>query len=84
MVDSVYELLSLRARVFVVRKGTQAIAGGFTLGYRGSIEVPWASSLREFRSICPNYLLYWAMIEFAIAHGFDQFDFGRLQAWRQR
>lgn len=66
-----------RARVFIVRKGTQAIAGGFTLGYRGSIEVPWASSLREFRSICPNYLLYWAMIEFAIAHGFDQFDFGR-------
>ncbi len=66
-----------RARVFIVRKGRQAIAGGFTLGYRGSIEVPWASSLREHRSICPNYLLYWTMIEFAIAHGFDQFDFGR-------
>jgi FemAB-related protein (PEP-CTERM system-associated) len=66
-----------RARVFVVRTGTTSVAAGISLAYRGSIEVPWASSLREYRTICPNYLLYWTMVEFAIANGFDQFDFGR-------
>lgn len=66
-----------RARVFMVRKATTSVAAGISLAYRGSIEVPWASSLREYRTICPNYLLYWTMVEFAIAKGFDQFDFGR-------
>ncbi|MBI1875769.1 MAG: FemAB family PEP-CTERM system-associated protein [Acidobacteria bacterium] len=66
-----------RARVFVVRKGTMAVAAGISLAYHGSIEIPWASSLRDYRTICPNYLLYWTMVEFAIARGFEQFDFGR-------
>ena len=39
--------------------------------------VPWASSLREFRHLCPNMLLYWAMLERAIAMGLTTFDFGR-------
>lgn len=66
-----------RARVFVVRKGRTPVAAGISLAYRGSIEVPWASSLREYRTNCPNYLLYWTMLEFAIDQGFEQFDFGR-------
>jgi hypothetical protein len=39
--------------------------------------VPWASSLREFRSLCPNMLLYWAMQERAVLDGARTFDFGR-------
>jgi serine/alanine adding enzyme len=41
------------------------------------LEVPWASSLRAHRDRCPNNLLYWSMIRWAIAQGFTVFDFGR-------
>ena len=40
-------------------------------------EVPWASSVREYNALCPNHVLYWSMIQSAIADGCDTFDFGR-------
>jgi hypothetical protein len=39
--------------------------------------VPWASSLREFFSLCPNNLLYWEMIRWGCENGYQRFDFGR-------
>ncbi len=48
-----------------------------TIGYRDAVENPWASSLREHRSLNPNMLLYWLMIRDAIARGYRVFDFGR-------
>jgi drug/metabolite transporter (DMT)-like permease len=43
----------------------------------GLVLVPWASSLRAYRHLCPNMLLYWTMMEGAIGGGFRVFDFGR-------
>jgi FemAB-related protein (PEP-CTERM system-associated) len=65
------------ARVHVVRLGARPIAAAITIGHRRAIENPWASSLREYRPLCANMLLYWAMIERAIADGYRVFDFGR-------
>ena len=65
------------ANVFVVEHGGASVGGAITLRYRDTIEVPWASSLREYRQYCPNNLLYWRMIEHAIASGATTFDFGR-------
>ena len=28
-----------------------------------TIEVPWASSIRDYNALCPNHLLYWSVIE---------------------
>jgi hypothetical protein len=39
--------------------------------------VPWASSLREHRHRCPNNILYWEAMRWAIAGGAREFDFGR-------
>lgn len=66
-----------RARVFVVRHDGRPIAAGISLRFRETALNPWASSLREFRHLCPNMLLYWAMIERAILDGVTVFDFGR-------
>ncbi len=65
------------ARVWVVRQGTTALAGGIALSWRDTVLVPWASSLREYRHLCPNMLLYWAMLERAATEGYRVFDFGR-------
>jgi FemAB-related protein (PEP-CTERM system-associated) len=61
----------------VVRLGGTPVAAGIAVGYRDSIENPWASSLREHRALCPNMLLYWTMIGEAIRRGYRVFDFGR-------
>ncbi len=39
--------------------------------------VPWASSLREYFSKCPNNLLYWEAIQYGCVRGCKWFDFGR-------
>jgi FemAB-related protein (PEP-CTERM system-associated) len=66
-----------RARLHVVRHDGRAIAGAVTIRFRDTVIVPWASSLREFRHLCPNMLLYWAMLERATTDGLRLFDFGR-------
>jgi serine/alanine adding enzyme len=65
------------SQVFSIRLGGRPVAGGLTIGYRRSVENPWASSLREHRALNPNMLLYWSMLQDAIRRGYGQFDFGR-------
>lgn len=42
-----------------------------------SLEIPWASSLRQYNRLSANMLLYWESIKFACINGHAQFDFGR-------
>jgi FemAB-related protein (PEP-CTERM system-associated) len=65
------------AAVCVVDSGDRTVAGAIALSHRDGVEVPWASSLREYRSQCPNYLLYWKMLEHAVDTRCSSFDFGR-------
>ena len=53
------------------------MASSLTFAWRDSVEVPWASSLRKHRDKSPNNLLYWEMLQQAIADGRRVFDFGR-------
>ena len=66
-----------RARICVVSHNGRPVAGGFTLRLNRTTLVPWASSLKAYRQMCPNMLLYWSMIEQAINQGAQVFDFGR-------
>jgi len=65
------------ASVLVVEDGAMPVAAGIALEHRDTIEVPWAGSLAEYRSKCPNNMLYWEAIRHAIARGCRRFDFGR-------
>jgi len=64
-------------RLFVVYKDTRVAGAAILVTYKGSAEVPWASSRREFLQHCPNNLLYWEMIRYACRQGLQKFDFGR-------
>lgn len=66
-----------RTRVVVVRRRSAAVAAGLTYRSGPTVEVPWASSLREFNALCPNHLLYWRVIESAVGDGCQTLDFGR-------
>jgi FemAB-related protein (PEP-CTERM system-associated) len=75
--DETLRLFPGDARVHLVRHGGRAVAAGIAIRFRDTVLVPWASSLRAFRHLCPNMLLYWKMLEQAVADGARVFDFGR-------
>lgn len=52
-------------------------ASGFLLGFKDTMEIPWASSLRSYNHYSPNMLLYWSVLTFAAEKGYGIFDFGR-------
>jgi FemAB-related protein (PEP-CTERM system-associated) len=70
-------LFSNELQVYVVRAGHVPVAAAIALGFQGTVIVPWASSLREYRQHCPNMLLYWTMLENATRRRVRTFDFGR-------
>jgi FemAB-related protein (PEP-CTERM system-associated) len=53
------------------------LASGFLVEFKGVVEIPWASSLREYYRQGPNMLLYWMALQFSCERGAKVFDFGR-------
>ncbi len=66
-----------RVRFVVVRLKGEPVAAGLTYRTGGQVEVPWASSVRDYNALCPNHLLYWTVLEAAVADGCTLLDFGR-------
>lgn len=64
-------------RVTLVRDGQRTVGGLISLFFKRTMLVPWASSLREYFSKCPNNLLYWDAILDGCKRGCVEFDFGR-------
>lgn len=65
------------AFICVVYNKKEPVAAGFLIGFKETMEIPWASSLREYNRLAPNMLLYWSVLSFAIERGYHLFDFGR-------
>jgi FemAB-related protein (PEP-CTERM system-associated) len=65
------------SRIAVVDYQGMAVAAGFLIGHRGRLEIPWASTIRDFNRLAPNMLLYWKVLEWACQNGYQEFDFGR-------
>jgi FemAB-related protein (PEP-CTERM system-associated) len=64
-------------RLVLVRYGATTVAGAVCMWFRDTVLVPWASSLRAYRSRCPSNLLYWEVIRSACDKGVRWLDFGR-------
>ncbi|MEX2475902.1 GNAT family N-acetyltransferase, partial [Marinobacter sp.] len=61
----------------VVRVDNHAVGCAFLTGYRGRMEIPWASTLRSHNHTGVNRAMYWHILQFAIERGYGVFDFGR-------
>jgi FemAB-related protein (PEP-CTERM system-associated) len=75
--ESVLRICGDAARIAIVRIGGRAVAAGMVLRHGRTLEIPWASSLREANRAGVNMLLYATVIEHAVATGVAVFDFGR-------
>ena len=73
----IFKYLGVNTKIGIVYHYDIPVAGGIIIIFRDTIEIPWASSLREYNRLSPNMLLYWSFLEFAGNKGFKFFDFGR-------
>lgn len=64
-------------KIAVVSLEEQPVAAGFLVGFRNTLEIPWASSDRRYARIAPNMLLYGSVLRYACEQGYRIFDFGR-------
>lgn len=65
------------ARIVLIRIKGKAAASGFLMGYHDKLEIPWASTKRQYNPYSVNMLLYWEVLKYAIEHDYKKFDFGR-------
>jgi FemAB-related protein (PEP-CTERM system-associated) len=65
------------SRIIAVYLEGKPVAAGLVVRFRDIVEIPWASSIRDYNSLCPNNLLYWEALQHALRIGCSRFDFGR-------
>ena len=75
--EEVLRVFPDNAHVHVIRLQDTPVGAAVTYHAGGMMEMPWASSVRDYNSLCPNHLLYWSIIQFAAATGHAVLDFGR-------
>jgi len=63
--------------IIVVYHRGNPVGCAFLLGFRGRLEIPWASTLREVNTMGINMFMYWEVLKYAIQQGYKTFDFGR-------
>ena len=64
-------------RLVIIRLENKPVAAGFLIGHRDTLEIPWASTIRDVNPLSMNMLLYWEVLKYAIDNRFRLFDFGR-------
>ena len=65
------------AKICVAYLDNKAVATGFVVGWKNTLEIPWASTLRKANKYNVNMFLYWNILQLAIELGYENFDFGR-------
>jgi serine/alanine adding enzyme len=74
---NILEVFPDSTRIFAVYHETRMIAAGIGSWFRNTLGILWASSISDYKMLCPNNVLYWEAIRFARDKGFNRLDFGR-------
>lgn len=65
------------ARCLVIHSKDTPVAASLVFASGDTLCNPWAASLRRYRPVCANMLLYWLMLCHGVRRGCTRFDFGR-------
>ncbi len=74
---AVFDFFPANVFICMVYHRRTPVAASLVFRFKNSLANPWASSLREYRHLNSNMLLYWQMIRFACNLGVEVFDMGR-------
>ncbi len=75
--DEIFQSFETNASLGIVYIKGKPVAAGLLLFDGDTMEIPWASSLREYNRLGVNMLLYWNVLSEAVHIGATWFDFGR-------
>jgi serine/alanine adding enzyme len=75
--ENILNVFHSNSNIILVRLDESPIGGAIAIYFKDTMEIPWASSLREFFPLCPNNLLYWRALEYGCSKGYKYFSFGR-------
>jgi FemAB-related protein (PEP-CTERM system-associated) len=75
--EAVAKHLGDRAEFYVVRDGRALVGGALLFWTNGTAMNLHTVALHRYNPRCPNYALYWKMIEESCARGCARFDMGR-------
>jgi FemAB-related protein (PEP-CTERM system-associated) len=75
--ETVLEVFRDSVHVLLIRYSDQDIGAAIVIEFKGTLAVPWVSSLRAHFALHPNDLLYWEAMKLAQERGHRRFDFGR-------
>ena len=67
----------INALLVVVYVDQKPVATGFLVGYKGMLEIPWASTIKQANTMNANMWMYRQILGYAIREGYQFFDFGR-------
>ncbi len=67
----------LDTRLAIVYHENRPVSCAFLIAYKGTMEIPWASTIRKANPLNANMFLYWNVLSAAIEAGNSHFDFGR-------
>lgn len=65
------------AEIVIAEWNNWCIGGLFRIRWGGTMSIPWASTLRDYRNHCPNNAIYWDTVTTAFRLGCASIDFGR-------
>jgi FemAB-related protein (PEP-CTERM system-associated) len=74
---SILDSMPARTDLITVFLDNLPVAGMLIFKFRDCIGVPYASTVKEFNSLCPNALMYWEALKHGSENSFKYFDFGR-------
>ena len=76
---NIVRFLGEKCRFIIVRDGSELAGGALLFEVNGTAMNYHTVSLKHFNRRCPNYLLYWHMIESSARRGNQKFDMGRTE-----
>lgn len=65
------------SHLLVLYYNDKPVSAAFLLGWRETMEIPWASTIKSANTLDANMKLYWEVLKFSIDKGYTIFDFGR-------
>jgi len=75
--EEMFRHIKDNVKIAFVRFEGMTIGAALCLFWRGTIHVPWVSSLRAYFKYYPNILLYWHVMKYGCENGYRELDFGR-------
>ena len=81
-IESIIKNFNNNSRIILARYKGKIIGGMLLISFSDTLSNPYAATLVEYNSLCPNNLMYWEAIQQGARDGFSVFDMGRSQAGR--